>query len=126
MKNFGKTMLVLGVLIVAAPVLLAMLAAILALPMLGFSFGYGWMHMSRIAGPLLFVAIVCVILLFAFLAAKALGSAAAGNGEALSADEVRLMQDLNSGLSRLEERIEALETLLLDKRAGAADEPDRA
>jgi phage shock protein B len=34
----------------------------------------------------------------------------------LQAEEARLMQELYQGLSRMEERVEALETLLLDRK----------
>ncbi len=105
MKKLGIALLVLVVLVVGGLVALAMLAAVasISLPVLGL-----------VTGPLLFVTMVCIILLFAFLALKALGSATAADGTGLSADEMRLMQELNSGMARLEERVEALETLLLD------------
>ena len=129
MKNLGKVLVILIVLLVAGPILLVMLGGIMALPMLGLNVGMRWMP-TLVTGPLLFVAVVCVILLFAFLALKALGSATSGDGEALSADEVKLMQDLNSGLTRLEERVESLETLLLDNQRAAdarrRSGPDRA
>ena len=37
-------------------------------------------------------------------------------------DETRMMQEIYHGLSRMEKRVEALETILLD-RARQADEP---
>lgn len=37
------------------------------------------------------------------------------SGQRLQAEEARCMQELFQGLSRLEDRIEALETLLLDR-----------
>ncbi len=37
-----------------------------------------------------------------------------GNGAA--SDEARLMQELYQGLSRLEDRVESLETILLDRK----------
>ena len=42
------------------------------------------------------------------------------------AEETRLMQELHQGLVRLEERVEALETLLLDrKRKEGTNDPRR-
>ncbi len=114
MKNLGKILLILIVLAVGGFIALAMVATVLSLPILGLDLGLKMMP-RMVAGPMLFVAGVCVILLFAFLALKALGSATASEGEGLGADEVRLMQELNSGMARLEERVEALETLLLDE-----------
>jgi len=40
-----------------------------------------------------------------------------GTGEArkLSSEEARMMQEIHSGLSKLEKRIESLETILLDR-----------
>ncbi len=115
MKNLGKILLILIVLAVGGFIALAMVATVLSLPVLGLDLGLKMMP-RMVTGPMLFVAGVCVILLFAFLALKALGSATASEGEGLGADEVRLMQELNSGMARLEERVEALETLLLDER----------
>jgi len=112
-KNLGKILLILIVLAVGGFIALAMVATVLSLPILGLDLGLKMMP-RMVAGPMLFVAGVCVILLFAFLALKALGSATAADGTGLSADEARLMQELNSGMARLEERVEALETLLLD------------
>jgi len=37
------------------------------------------------------------------------------------AEETKLMQELYQGLARLEERVEALETLLLERRKKAGD-----
>jgi phage shock protein B len=115
-KTIGKALLVLIVLAVGGTMAIAVLGTLLSLPFLGLNLGLRWMP-ALVSGPLLFVTVVCVILLFAFMALKALGSATAGEGEKLTGDEVRLMQELNSGLSRLEERVEALETLMLDSRA---------
>lgn len=115
MRNLAKVFLVLIVLAVGGFIALAMVGTLLSLPVLGLDLGLKMMP-RMVAGPMLFVAGVCVILLFAFLALKALGSATASEGEGLSADEVRLMQELNSGMARLEERVESLETLLLDER----------
>jgi phage shock protein B len=36
-------------------------------------------------------------------------------GSELDADETRLMQEIHQGLSRMEERVEALETILIDR-----------
>jgi phage shock protein B len=116
-KSLGTILLVLVVLAVGGFIAVAMLGTLLSLPVLGLNWGMSLMP-RMVSGPLLFVAGVCVILLFAFLALKALGSATASDGEGLSTDEVRLMQELNSGLSRLEERVEALETLMLDAKSG--------
>jgi phage shock protein B len=114
-KTIGKALLVLVVLVVGGYIALAMLGTLLSLPVLGLNWGMKVMP-TMVSGPLMFVAGVCVILLFAFLALKALGSATGTDGDGLGTDEVRLMQELNSGLARLEERVEALETLLLDSK----------
>jgi phage shock protein B len=39
----------------------------------------------------------------------------------LRAEETRLMQELYQGLSRMEERVEALETILLDRKRRESD-----
>ncbi len=38
-----------------------------------------------------------------------------GKGSKLSEDDVRMMQDLYKGLERLNERVESLETILMDR-----------
>jgi len=37
------------------------------------------------------------------------------SGKEMSADETRLIQEIYNGLTRMEDRIEALETILLDR-----------
>ena len=43
-------------------------------------------------------------------------------GEQLNEDETRLIQQIHQGLSRMEERIEALETIVLDQEARKENE----
>ena len=45
----------------------------------------------------------------------ALGSFAPKQGHLAQADEAQMIQELYQGLSRMEERVETLETLLLDQ-----------
>lgn len=40
----------------------------------------------------------------------------AGSGDSMRSDETKLMQELYQGLSQLEERVESLETILLDRK----------
>ncbi len=40
--------------------------------------------------------------------------------EQLNADETRLIQEIHQGLSRMEDRVNALETILLDREAAEA------
>ena len=40
----------------------------------------------------------------------------AGSGDTMKSDEAKLMQELYQGLSKLEERVESLETILLDRK----------
>jgi len=39
-----------------------------------------------------------------------------GSGDSMRSDEAKLMQELYQGLSKLEERVESLETILLDRK----------
>lgn len=48
-------------------------------------------------------------------ALKILKGAAPGQSQRFSTEETKLMQELFQGLARMEERVEALETLLLDR-----------
>ena len=46
---------------------------------------------------------------------KILKGTAPGQSQHFSTEETKLMQELYQGLTRMEERVEALETLLLDR-----------
>jgi len=39
-----------------------------------------------------------------------------GSSDAMRTDEAKLMQEIYQGLSKLEERVESLETILLDRK----------
>ncbi|MGQ4808030.1 hypothetical protein NKDENANG_01397 [Candidatus Entotheonellaceae bacterium PAL068K] len=59
-----------------------------------------------------FVAVVGVIVLKVL---KVVTGSPSRGGQQMQAEETRLMQQLYQGLSRMEDRIEALETLLLER-----------
>ena len=61
--------------------------------------------------------ILLFVIIFAFVLAlkKIQGSGSMQRGNRLDTDETRLMQEIYQGLSRMEERVEALETILLDR-----------
>ncbi len=64
------------------------------------------------AGPvLLLIVLICLTLTLW----KALRSDTSKNHQRLDAEESRIMQELYRGMSRLEERVESLETILLDR-----------
>jgi phage shock protein B len=45
------------------------------------------------------------------------GGGSIRQGEPLNADETRLIQELHQGMARMEKRVEALETILMDREA---------
>ena len=49
------------------------------------------------------------------LAIQILKGASASGGTGINSEEARIIQEIYQGLSRLEERVEALETILLDQ-----------
>lgn len=61
--------------------------------------------------------ILLFVIIFAFVLAlkRTQGSGSMQRGKKLDTDETRLMQEIYLGLSRMEERVEALETILLDR-----------
>jgi phage shock protein B len=61
--------------------------------------------------------ILLFVIIFAFVLAlkRTQGSSSIQRGGKLATDETRLMQEIYQGLSRMEERVEALETILLDR-----------
>ena len=69
------------------------------------------------AGTLALMIPLAAILCGTFLAALRVlkGQPSSGGSTATDQDETRLIQDIYQGLLRMEERVEALETLLLDR-----------
>jgi phage shock protein B len=65
--------------------------------------------------PILALAIVCGAVLLAIKMIKGGGSQ---RGQQQEAEEARTIQEIYQGLSRIEERVEALETILLDRAKG--------
>ncbi|KMY69256.1 hypothetical protein AAU61_02525 [Desulfocarbo indianensis] len=53
---------------------------------------------------------------------KVIKGKAGDRDEAAQAEEARLMQELHQGLSRMEKRIEALETILLERQGPGKDQ----
>jgi phage shock protein B len=72
----------------------------------------GSLALLLIFGPV-FVAVVGAILIKALKIMKGISPE---QNQQLQAEETRLMQELYQGLGRMEERVEALETLLLDQQ----------
>ncbi len=68
-----------------------------------------WLVLS--AGVLLIAILMLVVMVVVMLRGRSKSREAAG----ISAEESRLMQELHQGFNRLEERVEALETILLDR-----------
>ncbi len=74
-------------------------------------FGTGTLAVLLIFGTP-FVAVIGVIILKVL---KVVSGSPPRGGQQLQAEEARLMQQLYQGLSRMEDRIEALETLVLER-----------
>ncbi len=65
--------------------------------------------------PVIALAVICGTILLAIRIIK--GDSARG-GQKAEADEAKMIQEIYQGLSRIEERVEALETILLDRAKG--------
>jgi len=65
-----------------------------------------------IGGILLALAIIGSTILMAI---KILKGGLSRKGQRLQAEETRMIQEMYQGLSRMEERVEALETIILDR-----------
>lgn len=61
------------------------------------------------------IALFAIIFGFVLALAKVKRGGSFRGGERLQAEEARLIQELHRGLSRMEERVEALETIMLDR-----------
>lgn len=69
------------------------------------------------------IVLLGALMLMAFLAfvlSKAPGTPHRAHSQRLAQDEARLVQEIHGSLGRMEQRIEALETLLLDRSTGPA------
>ena len=65
-----------------------------------------------IGGIILALAIIGSTVLMAI---KILKGGLSGKGQRLQAEEARMIQEIYQGLSRMQERVEALETIILDR-----------
>ena len=65
--------------------------------------------------------IVIVIGVFGLISLKIIKGSPRRHSQAPNIEETRLIQELYQGLSRLEERVESLETLLLDRNPTGKD-----
>ena len=63
------------------------------------------------------IALFAIIFGFVLAMAKVKRGGSFRHGEQLQAEEARLIQELHQGLSRMEDRVEALETILVDREA---------
>ncbi len=64
---------------------------------------------------LLFVTLIFGLAIICWTVVKLVSAATA---HTTNIDETRLLQEIHRGLERMEERVEALETLLFDREAG--------
>ena len=65
--------------------------------------------------PVIALAVICGTVLLFIRIIK--GDSARG-GQKREVDEAKMIQEIHQGLSRMEERIEALETIMLDRAKG--------
>ena len=82
------------------------------------------MSVGLVAVILIFgTGVVAVIGDFIVKLAKVLKGDSSGGGRTMDADESRLVQEIHQGLSRMEDRLEALETIILGREGkGNKDE----
>ncbi len=66
------------------------------------------------------VAIFAIIFGYVLMAKKMKRGGSLRQSEQLNAEETKLIQEIHQGLSRMEDRIEALETILCDREAEEA------
>jgi phage shock protein B len=84
---------------------------------------FGWIPgVSLVLGPIVLLGILfCIVLVIRAL--SAIGRSKEPDRQ--TGEESRLMQELHRGLARLEDRVEALETLLLDRTGPGAQTVNR-
>ena len=79
---------------------------------------FGFLEMIIVVGLVVVVALFVGAILLASL--RILGGESTKQGRRVQSEETRMMQEIYHGLSKMEKRVEALETILLD-RARAED-----
>jgi phage shock protein B len=67
-----------------------------------------------IGGIILFIATIGLVIIGIIRVAKSGGLS--GKDKQAQAEETRMIQDIYHGLSKMEERVEALETILIERR----------
>jgi len=67
-----------------------------------------------IGGAILFIATIGLVIIGIIRASKSGGLA--GKDKQAQAEETRMIQDIYHGLSKMEERVEALETILIERQ----------
>jgi len=79
----------------------------------------GAFHPSRLGVGLMSMPVMIVLMVFVFAFAvivlKMIVRGGNGGHSPMEADETRMMQEIYHGLSRMEKRVEALETILLER-----------
>ena len=119
MRFLGKLLLVVLILLLCLPLLLAgvaIVARMMACATPSFALGWTWSTVAIRGGVILVPGLVLLVVLIAVLAKARPAGQADANGT-----DGRVSQQIYQGLARLEERVEALETILLDHTARAKD-----
>ncbi len=77
-------------------------------------------RLSMIVGP---IVLLCFLLCLVLVAWRVLAHEGTGKHRQAEAGESRMMQEVYQGLSHLEERVEALETILIERAGSAIGKP---
>ena len=124
MKTLLKAVFVLLLLLIVGPILVSMVFGLLAVALPNFlaaapaqasfivSSPLSW---APFLIPLLSLLPLVLVLALAFFAVRWISKEGADEGGGFSADETRIMQEIYHRLSDMEKRVEALETILLDR-----------
>ena len=124
MKTLLKAVFVLLLLLIVGPILLAMVFGLLGVALPSFlatapaqasfivSSPLSW---AQFLVPLFSLFPFVLVILLLFFAIRWIGKEDSNTGGGFSADETRIMQEIHHRLSDMEKRVEALETILLDR-----------
>ena len=74
--------------------------------------GVSWAFLSVL---LVFAVPLVIVVGFIILASKLINSGSPREGKTVMRDEAKLMQEIYNKLSRMEKRIDSLETILMDR-----------
>ena len=74
-----------------------------------------WVSIGLLFALIIVAMVVAIPIVIVWGIVRIVSGGRGGRAKAMDAEETRIMQEIHAGLAKMEERIESLETLLVDK-----------